>query len=66
MQDREPAALPLVGREAEMQSLDDLLDGVNEHGAALLVRGEVGIGKSSLLTYTSARGHALEACSDCA
>ena len=58
MQDREPATLPLVGREAEMQALDDHLDGINEHGAALLVRGEVGIGKSSLLTYASARARA--------
>jgi DNA-binding CsgD family transcriptional regulator len=58
MHNGEPAASSLIGREAEMQSLDDLLDGINEYGAALLVRGEVGIGKSSLLTYANARAHA--------
>lgn len=58
MRDREQDALPLVGREAETQSLDDLLDGVIERGAALLIQGEVGIGKSSLLTYAGARARA--------
>jgi hypothetical protein len=58
MRDREPAALPLVGREAELHALDAVLGDVDEHGAALLVRGEVGIGKSSSLTYASARARA--------
>lgn len=43
------AAVPLFGREAEMGVLDDLIDRVGERGAALLLRGEAGVGKSSLL-----------------
>jgi predicted ATP-dependent serine protease len=58
MQDRDPAALLLVGREAEIQALNDLLDGIDERGAALLLRGEAGIGKSSLLAYASAQARA--------
>jgi DNA-binding CsgD family transcriptional regulator len=45
----------LVGRERELHVLADLLDGVNDHGAALLVRGEAGVGKSALLTSAGAR-----------
>ena len=45
MQDRDLAALLLVRREAEIQALNDLLDGIDERGAALLLRGKAGIGK---------------------
>ena len=39
----------LVGRSAELDTLDRLLRGVGARGAAVLVRGEPGIGKSALL-----------------
>jgi DNA-binding CsgD family transcriptional regulator len=48
----------LVGREREMRALTDLLDGVRDHGAALVVLGEAGIGKSALLAATSAHARA--------
>jgi DNA-binding NarL/FixJ family response regulator len=40
----------LFGRDRELGVVTDLLDHVREHGGALLIRGEVGIGKSALLT----------------
>src|SRR6478672_2747604 len=40
----------LVGRSAEIQVLTDLLDGVGDRGAALVLRGDPGIGKSRLLS----------------
>src|SRR4029078_8064529 len=40
----------LVGRSAETQVLTDLLDGVEDRGAALVLRGDPGIGKSRLLS----------------
>jgi DNA-binding CsgD family transcriptional regulator len=39
----------LVGRDAEIAQLEAALAGAAEHGAALLVSGEAGIGKTSLL-----------------
>lgn len=39
----------IYGREHELARLDELVDGVAERGAVLLVRGEPGIGKSTLL-----------------
>jgi predicted ATPase len=42
------STLPLYGREAELGVVEELLDGVPEHGGALVVRGDAGIGKSSL------------------
>ncbi len=44
-----PDRSPLVGREAELDALTGLLDGVDQTGAALLLRGDPGIGKSRLL-----------------
>ena len=41
--------LPLFGREAELGLLTGLLDAVQRSGAALVLRGEPGIGKSRLL-----------------
>jgi DNA-binding CsgD family transcriptional regulator len=46
---------PIFGRERELARLDELVDGVRERGGALLVRGEAGIGKSTLLTAASLR-----------
>ncbi len=45
----------LFGRERELHVLEDLIDGINDHGAALLMRGEAGIGKSALLAEASVR-----------
>src|SRR6266542_4636149 len=39
----------LAGRDAEIAELEAALTGAAEHGAALLVIGEAGIGKTSLL-----------------
>src|SRR5688500_9227041 len=42
----------LVGRAAERQTLDRLLDDVRDHrSAVLIVRGEAGVGKTALLHY---------------
>src|ERR687895_1938760 len=49
---------PIFGRERELARLKRLVDGVSEHGAALLVRGEPGIGKSTLLAAASRRAEA--------
>ena len=45
--------MPLVGRDAERGVLAGLLDDVGRRGAALLLRGEPGIGKSALLVETT-------------
>lgn len=42
-------AVPLIGRERDRSMLNGLLDDVYQHGAALVMRGEPGIGKSALL-----------------
>jgi DNA-binding CsgD family transcriptional regulator len=43
------AARPLVGRNVEIALIASRLDGVETNGAALVLRGEPGIGKSRLL-----------------
>jgi len=45
---------PLLGRDAEMGLITSLLDGVRQAGAALVLRGEPGIGKSRLLAEAAA------------
>jgi hypothetical protein len=45
---------PLLGREAETKLLTALLDGIQSSGAALVLRGEPGIGKSRLLAEAAA------------
>src|SRR5919204_3576066 len=46
----------LVGREAEQRALDALLQSArDERSAALVLRGEPGIGKTALLDYAAAR-----------
>src|SRR4051794_13839701 len=47
---RRMETIALIGRERELEALDALIDGVAQCGAALVVRGDPGIGKSSLLT----------------
>src|SRR3954449_11072288 len=49
------ASARLFGRDSEREILNALLDGVDRHGSALLLRGEPGIGKSSLLDYSADR-----------
>ena len=44
----------LFGRERELAAVGELLDGVAGRGAALLVRGRAGMGKSSLLAAARA------------
>jgi DNA-binding NarL/FixJ family response regulator len=45
----------LVGREGELGRLLAIVDGIQGHGGALVVRGEAGIGKSALLEAAAAR-----------
>ena len=47
------AVLPLFGRDRELGVLDDLVDRAHVGGGALVLRGEAGIGKSSLLAAAS-------------
>jgi hypothetical protein len=49
-----PAARPLVGREVETALITSLLDGMEAMGAALVLRGDPGIGKSRLLEEAGA------------
>jgi DNA-binding CsgD family transcriptional regulator len=44
---------PLVGRERELARLARLVGGIHEHGGALLIRGEAGVGKSAVLAAAS-------------
>jgi DNA-binding NarL/FixJ family response regulator len=55
--DREQTDLSpvLVGRDRELERLLALVNGIHDHGGALVVRGEAGIGKSALLAAASAR-----------
>ena len=48
----------LCGRDVECAQVDAFVDEVGSHGAALLMRGEPGIGKSAMLDYAAARGAA--------
>ena len=45
----------LLGRDRELAKLYALVDGIDEQGGALVVRGEAGIGKSALLTAAKER-----------
>ena len=51
-----PSAPLLFGRHQELAQVRDLLDGVTERGAALVIRGEAGVGKSALLAQAVAWG----------
>src|ERR1700754_4140497 len=46
-------AAPLLGRAEEERALTALLDDVREHGQALVLRGDPGIGKSRLLALAT-------------
>jgi DNA replication protein DnaC len=45
----------LLGRDRELAELHAFVDGIEEHGGALVVRGEAGIGKSALLAAARER-----------
>src|SRR3954451_10785200 len=48
----------LIGRQAERAQVDALLGRARAgHGGSLIVRGEPGIGKTSLLAYAGERAH---------
>jgi DNA-binding CsgD family transcriptional regulator len=47
-------ALDLVGRAAELRSIDELLAGPPQRGGVLMLRGEPGIGKTALLDAAAA------------
>ena len=49
----------LVGRDVEAARVDALIERLAEGGAALVVSGEPGVGKSALLLYARARADAL-------
>jgi hypothetical protein len=51
---RAEAGRALFGRRRELNVLDGLVDGIGDRGAALLVQGPAGIGKSALLTVARA------------
>jgi len=48
---------PLLGRDQELNELYALIDGIEERGRAVVVRGEAGIGKSALLAAATERAH---------
>lgn len=39
----------LIGRDTELRTIKEQLDGISERGAALVIRGDPGVGKTSLL-----------------
>jgi hypothetical protein len=49
----------LVGRDFEAARVDGIIEGLPEGGAALVLSGEPGVGKSALLHYARARADAL-------
>jgi len=49
----------LLGRDEELARLYRIVDELADHGGALVVRGEAGIGKSTLLAAASERAHSL-------
>ena len=46
---------PLLGRDRELAELYALIDGIDERGGAVVVRGEAGIGKSALFAAAKER-----------
>ena len=49
----------LVGRDVETARIDAIVEGLAEGGAALVISGEAGVGKSALLHYARARADGL-------
>ena len=50
----------LIGRDAEMARVNGIIERLPEGGAALVVSGETGVGKSALLHYARTRAAALD------
>ena len=51
----------LLGRDRECEAIDDLLDGAREsRSGALVLRGEPGIGKSTLIAYALGRADGMK------
>src|SRR5690349_14148590 len=57
----EASGRELIGRESELHAVDAVLDRLPAQGGVLIVRGEPGIGKSTLLHHARARAIALGA-----
>ncbi|QMU73036.1 AAA family ATPase [Streptacidiphilus sp. P02-A3a] len=51
-----PDASGLIGRDRELRLLTDMIDSVRDEGAALVVVGDPGVGKTSLLRAAAAHG----------
>ena len=47
------ATVPVYGRESEVSALEELIDAVERRGGTVVIRGEAGIGKSTLLEAAS-------------
>jgi DNA-binding CsgD family transcriptional regulator len=50
-------ALELIGRHAEIERLDTLVDRLHEGGGALVISGEAGIGKTAVLGHVRHQAH---------
>ncbi len=50
----------LLGREAELETIDSILRDIGSGGGALVLRGDPGIGKTSLLEWAARRAEQLE------
>src|SRR4051812_35782556 len=50
--------LDLIGRKTERRLLESMIAGVEMHGAAVVICGEPGVGKSTLLDYAAAAAKA--------
>ena len=49
---------PLIGRDAELAALRQLASGIRQEGSSVILRGEPGVGKSSVLRAVAAMGRA--------
>ena len=60
--------MPIVGREPELRRVDEFLDAIQAGPIALVLEGEIGIGKTALwkqgLAAAVARSHRVLSCAD--
>ena len=59
MTSQSPVSEQLFGRDDELVRLYGIVEELRDHGGAFVIRGEAGIGKSTLLAAASERAHAL-------